>query len=60
MAIKVVNGTVVRVTTYGGAAMRKHGSDRQVHVDGERAALDACAHVPVVYAATVIRRRKGA
>lgn len=41
--LKLEGKTVVRVTTYQGGAMRKHGSWRQELVDAERVLLDKIA-----------------
>lgn len=53
-----IGSTVVRVTTYTGAAMRKHGSDRHCPLDGQRRVLDAVAALPVVYDSPTVRVRK--
>ncbi len=59
---KRYGATVVRVTTYNGGAMRKHGTWRAEIQDGRLAALDRTAHAAVHYdrSATVrVRRARG-
>lgn len=50
-------GQVIRVYSYS-SPMRKHGGDAHVTKDGTLAALDAAAHVPVLYSAARVIARK--
>lgn len=58
--IKKIGATVVRVTTYEGTAMRKHGSERQQPKDDVLSALDAVASrkvAPMGVHGLVVRKR---
>lgn len=57
--LRTEQGCVVRVTTYEGTAMRKHGSFRVEHKAEELAYLDAAASAPTGPRISMLHRRRG-